>query len=949
MNRILLSFVCFTSLLNTVDVYSETTIVEKTSSAPTVHKTYGPITTYETLWSVSTHLRPNLDVSVYQTLMAIYKENPSAFLNGDINKIIINSVIKVPSDTFIAQQNNAEALTLLNINPSLIKVNEKKEKHDIDNPLAETPQSQPMLGSTDTKLGASDLVGTTLIDQQESHITRSELTSTESQEPEPRSESLQGIIKLSDLPSIPSSQNIITPVEFPVLGSKTDLANINIIEADTVLSNIPDADNSTLQWSRPETSENVTEMTSAAKDNNTAIINTETTTDVKEEAVSDVNTVADDTAIEIVSDINTVVDDTARETVSVSNTVADDAAIETVSDVNTIADDTAMETVSDVNTVADEAATETVSDVNSIADDIAMETVNDINTVADNIATETVSVANTVSDVNTVADDTAMETVSVANTVSDVNTVADNINTVADEAATETVSDVNTIADDTTMERVSVVNTVADDIAIETVNGTNTAVKKENAQAVIETKTREIEDSEAQSVSVAQDLLQSMASTNQEIGELGGGAQFEVDSVKENKNVIENDKKDSVGTDNELAILYEKLNTVTAANEVLKQKLDPLSEQIAALSNQLNDDANIQNELQDLIEQYKTKIEAIEEPAFNDDSLYHTILRSITSSSLYLLLAILFPLLLLTIIFLFILRRKSDTEHNEKILHEELNDDVDDLDNSETISEFDVLLSELTAIKDEERFSQETKDDITFDIDPVNENESSVTDEVSVLSFRDLTETDLGLEDDLTIINDFSFSDSKSEQLNDTPDIDKNVEDQQNIDLVADINIVDEPKIEIDLTSENIIESDPSLTAGVTSEEHAGGDEKITENLKADANPSALVAKVNALISGETSKDKEYIEIDYLLANNNGNEVTEDEFDLDFGLDEFPEIISASDFDTDADRISAQLDLARAYLEIDEKSNAKAILTKLLVVAEDEKLIEVNRLLARIS
>ena len=118
MMRILLSFVCCCSLLFSVSAVQSIDLVgpygDSTSLAPApLPNQYGPLLASETLWSVSTKLRPDTSVSVYQTLVAIYKLNPLAFKNGNINQIIPRTMINVPSKDFITKQTNKEAYQLL--------------------------------------------------------------------------------------------------------------------------------------------------------------------------------------------------------------------------------------------------------------------------------------------------------------------------------------------------------------------------------------------------------------------------------------------------------------------------------------------------------------------------------------------------------------------------------------------------------------------------------------------------------------------------------------------------------------------------------------------------------------------------------------------------------------------------------------------------------------------
>ena len=58
---------------------------------------YGPVVKADTLWSVATATRPNNSLSLYKTMAAILALNPHAFLDGDINKMIDGSILKIPS------------------------------------------------------------------------------------------------------------------------------------------------------------------------------------------------------------------------------------------------------------------------------------------------------------------------------------------------------------------------------------------------------------------------------------------------------------------------------------------------------------------------------------------------------------------------------------------------------------------------------------------------------------------------------------------------------------------------------------------------------------------------------------------------------------------------------------------------------------------------------------
>ncbi|MCK5820213.1 MAG: hypothetical protein KAH18_13465, partial [Psychromonas sp.] len=114
MKRILISLVCCTPLLFSSVTVQSIDLVGPDSQSTLSLEVYGPVGGHETLWGISEKLKPNNSVSVYQTLIAIYKLNPYAFEDGDVNKIIAHHIIKVPPLDFIKKQSNKEALALIN-------------------------------------------------------------------------------------------------------------------------------------------------------------------------------------------------------------------------------------------------------------------------------------------------------------------------------------------------------------------------------------------------------------------------------------------------------------------------------------------------------------------------------------------------------------------------------------------------------------------------------------------------------------------------------------------------------------------------------------------------------------------------------------------------------------------------------------------------------------------
>ncbi|MGH1408083.1 MAG: FimV/HubP family polar landmark protein [Aeromonas sp.] len=98
-----------------------------------------------------------------------------------------------------------------------------------------------------------------------------------------------------------------------------------------------------------------------------------------------------------------------------------------------------------------------------------------------------------------------------------------------------------------------------------------------------------------------------------------------------------------------------------------------------------------------------------------------------------------------------------------------------------------------------------------------------------------------------------------------------------------------------------------------------------------------------------------YVEIDKLLAEADATAPEQEPyqgFSLDVGLDGFPEVLPESTgFDVDADDggVGAKLDLARAYLEIDDKDSARELLQEAAEQGSDHQRAEAEKLLKRLG
>ncbi len=73
-------------------------------------ETYGPVSSNDTLWNIAARVRPNSDVSVQQTMIAIQRLNPNAFIRNNINLLRRGQVLRVPNYEDITELSTREAI-----------------------------------------------------------------------------------------------------------------------------------------------------------------------------------------------------------------------------------------------------------------------------------------------------------------------------------------------------------------------------------------------------------------------------------------------------------------------------------------------------------------------------------------------------------------------------------------------------------------------------------------------------------------------------------------------------------------------------------------------------------------------------------------------------------------------------------------------------------------------
>ena len=109
-------------------------------------KRYGPVKQSDTLWRVASNIRPNNRVSVYQTMLALYLKNPTAFENGNINRLMKNATLLVPNAVEIASVTDAQAKAKLRAD-SKAKAPTKKQNPKPKSPTSTKPPQQQAIAT----------------------------------------------------------------------------------------------------------------------------------------------------------------------------------------------------------------------------------------------------------------------------------------------------------------------------------------------------------------------------------------------------------------------------------------------------------------------------------------------------------------------------------------------------------------------------------------------------------------------------------------------------------------------------------------------------------------------------------------------------------------------------------------------------------------------------------
>jgi pilus assembly protein FimV len=75
--------------------------------------TYGPTVRGDTLWEIATQLRSERSVSLHQMLLALWRANPKAFFQDNVNALKKGTVLRIPNTKEVSKLSRAEAIALI--------------------------------------------------------------------------------------------------------------------------------------------------------------------------------------------------------------------------------------------------------------------------------------------------------------------------------------------------------------------------------------------------------------------------------------------------------------------------------------------------------------------------------------------------------------------------------------------------------------------------------------------------------------------------------------------------------------------------------------------------------------------------------------------------------------------------------------------------------------------
>lgn len=460
----------------------------------------------------------------------------------------------------------------------------------------------------------------------------------------------------------------------------------------------------------------------------------------------------------------------------------------------------------------------------------------------------------------------------------------------------------------------------------------------------------------------------------------------------------------------EMALALEDANAqlgqVTEMNHRLKLRLQSLTEEVETLKAQLQDQTALQKEIAELKAKPVPPAAPAPEPKQNW-------LMDLLSSPLNLAMIILLPVLLVLALVTLWLRARArrELEEQEKSLSEStamvMDQESSEFDELMTVGITDdepmrptpdlntpdgYMAVEEPAAPADLVFSDDGEMDLaSFDAEPAPAAKAAIRDP-DLVPDLDLAHDDpitLDTEPDLDLASEFNPKPKADNEVMSEEELQAALFAELDADLEADLTLDGaddgQPDAEAVVSDEDLASFDLSdfetafAEPGADQAAAADADEMLAElglepepvkgkkEAEPDWDPNEMAlsdfedafAEVEPhqgeVKPREQAQESGYVEIDKLLAEADAT-TTEQEpyqgFSLDVGLDGFPEVLPESTgFDVDADDggVGAKLDLARAYLEIDDKDSARELLQEAAEQGTEHQRAEAEKLLKRLG
>ncbi|MGO1616953.1 MAG: FimV/HubP family polar landmark protein [Oceanisphaera sp.] len=439
----------------------------------------------------------------------------------------------------------------------------------------------------------------------------------------------------------------------------------------------------------------------------------------------------------------------------------------------------------------------------------------------------------------------------------------------------------------------------------------------------------------------------------------------------------------------QVSMSNEQLAALADNNQALRQRLTQLTAEVEQLKNGRSTS-----------EQGAEPFSADEKPVEEEGWL-----KDLLNNPINLALILMLPALLLLALFTLwwrnrerrdLAEQEQELSESSAILEEE-NNDFEDLFSSETDEELDPMLGE---IPNELELAPE--DDPEEDVDEdafarfleeqqlqeeqenqqaSEEGEQQAPDSDPL--FEDVEEgaqaasSDSQIEDaDEVLIDDTTSSDADNEQPMSNDDLDDIFASAESASAIDSPEAPTDTENVADIDLESVAEKADSVTeeplssdteTAVEDERDNDTAETLADSLFADGAPAAALddsesfappvtetAAVDELLADESSAKDDYVSVEQLMdeAEAADGVTAERERKLDLELDDYADVIGQGegvDIDADEGGIGAQLDLARAYIEIDDIDSARDLLNEALEQGNEAQQRDASKLLQRLD